>query len=224
LTALLAAGPAAGQVVAPRTGGVVVVDHPPTGAGGPASDTEFIDMFGFPNWSMIADDVLLTQDATIQRVRWWGFYHLDNPPSPETIRLRFYDARPGDGLPGQVQYEASFVNPSRVATGRHIAENYQREFLFEADLQPTFTLRANTPAWLEIVQIGDISTTYRWESGSGGNRRFAFESAAFPDWRLVPNATEQAYQLVAVPEPATVTFMFFSLTVVLRRGRRRTEP
>ena len=199
----LAAAPAAGQIPAPRTGrGTVLVDHQPTGAGGRAADTLFIDLLGLPNSSLLADDILLDEPAVVQRIKWWGFYHLDNPPAQEQMRVRFYDARPGDGLPGQVQYEATIQNPSRVATGRRIPVSvFPREFLFDVLLAEPFALREGAPYWLEIVQIGDIDSFHRWETGFNGNRRFAFTSASFPEWQLVENAQDMRTGSSVSPNP-----------------------
>jgi hypothetical protein len=227
---LLAAAPAAGQIPGPRTDGgfglpdrapALLVNHQPTGFGGPAADTEFINMFGQPSWQLLADDIVLSEPAVVQRVKWWGFYHLDNPPAQEQMRVRFYDARPGDGLPGQVQYEATIANPARLWTGRRIPVSVNpREFLFDVLLAEAFTLRENTLYWLEIVQLADIETHYRWEASIGGNRRFAFTHPSFPNWSLATNH-DLAFQLLGVPEPATATLLFVGLLVPYRRGGTR---
>ena len=39
-------------VATPSRAGVVV-DHPPLNTGGPASDTEFLNMFGQPSWQRL---------------------------------------------------------------------------------------------------------------------------------------------------------------------------
>src|SRR5262245_31130807 len=101
--------------------GGIILDKPPNQLGGGASDTSFYNEFGEERWQRLADDVLLTQPATLRRVIWHGFYgdSFKNTPEPlpltETMRIRLYDARPGDGLPGNVLFEESFLDPSRVA-------------------------------------------------------------------------------------------------------------
>ncbi|MFH1417213.1 MAG: hypothetical protein ABII12_02885 [Planctomycetota bacterium] len=112
--------------------GDIVVDHQPRRFGGTASDTLFYDYYGFEVWQQLADDFLLDSSVTIRRASWWGFYHLNEPPPVvETMRIRFYDARPSDGLPGTVLYEETLLNPSRTATGE-IVSSYRPLAYFSA--------------------------------------------------------------------------------------------
>jgi hypothetical protein len=188
-----------------QAGDDIIVDHPPHPFGGPAADTEFINMFGQPSWQLLADDILLDAPATVRRVMWWGFYDQDNPPAEETMRLRFYDARPGDGLPGDILFEESFMNPSRVATGRRIPVSVSpREFVYEVDLGAPFVLAADTLYWMEIVQVGVIDTAFRWEQGLGELNGFAFRSQRFPEWQDAGFVTDLAFQLSRIPEPGTL--------------------
>ncbi len=152
----------------------LVVDQQPTQGGGGASDTAFYDAWEEPVWQQIADNILLTEAATIRHVNWWGFYGGDDDEEPElapdeeTMRVRFYAAREGDGLPGEILFEQSLPNPSRIATGRTIAVGARPpEYLYGIDLSSPIVLEADTLYWLEVVQIGDLESHFRWESGYG---------------------------------------------------------
>ncbi len=202
----------------------VLVDHQPTRRGGPAADTDFINMSGHESWQLLADDFSLSATTAIGRVTAWGFYNLDNPPSTETMRIRFYDSRPGDGFPGNVLYEQQFSSFSRIATGQIVFDNDGlREFFYTFDLPVPVILDASTQYWLELVQLNDVTTAFRWESSSSGNRSLVFEHPAFPDWTLA-SGSDVAFQLFAVPEPTSLVLISLSLLQMVSARRRAAFP
>ncbi|MCK6455831.1 MAG: hypothetical protein L6Q92_04805 [Phycisphaerae bacterium] len=215
----------AGLVAARNTNAQIIVDHQPTQAGGPGSDTQYVNMFGFETWAQVADDFELSAPATAHRLIWYAFYDRDNPPSTETFRVRLYGARPGDGLPddGNIVYEQFFLDPTRVATGRIVFVSVDpREFRFEIDLPAPLALEANLPYWLEIVQIGDIATAHRWEYASAGRTGFAYKQPGFPDWTHSVIGADLAFQLLAIPEPSTL-FSGGLLSCLYLSKRRRSR-
>jgi len=154
----------------------IIVDHQPYNVGGPASDTQF-SYFGDAAWQQAADDIRLAEPSAAQKLVWWGFYGGQgenpgsvNPPTvPESLRIRFYDARSTDGLPGSVLREETFLNPTRAATGRLVYDGVlHREFRFEADLAMPFNLDSSTTYWLELVQLGNsvIRDSHQFLDGS----------------------------------------------------------
>ncbi len=224
---LLAAGPSLGEPYdwdsLPRGGGIVV-DHQPIQTGGPASDTEHL-FGGEPSWQLLADELLLSEAATIRRVNWWGFYYYDNPPATETMRVRFYDARPGDALPGNVLFEESFLNPSRTATGEIIgAGGLPAEYLFEVDLTTPMLLEPDVPYWFEAVQVGDIDTTFRWEFSAADINGHAFINNNLPDWQHTTSLmADLAFQLSTVPEPGTLGLCLVGIILLGRRSRKEAR-
>lgn len=193
----------------------ILVDHRPTRRGGPAADTEFINMVGAPSWQQEADDFSLSSPSAIATITAWGFYDQDNPPVIETMRIRFYDSRPGDGFPGNVLYEQEFSSFSREATGHIVADHDGlREYFYTFDLPAPVVLDAATPYWIELVQIGDVSTAFRWEASSGGDRSRVFINPFFPDWTPAGGA-DLAFQLFALPEPASFVLVSISLLPVV---------
>jgi hypothetical protein len=209
----------------PRDGDIVV-SHPPLNTGGLASDTSFYYPYPTLYWQRVADDILLANPAVITDLRWWGFYSEAMPQPNELMRIRFYGSRASNGLPDEANlvYEETFTNPTRTATGRIVlVDEGPLEYLFNARLTTPVSLASGLRYWLEIVQVGDIDSRFRWEvspttDGSG----FAFINPTTVDWRsTLPGATvNTAYQLVSVPEP---TALGVFLCVLLFAGRRRSR-
>jgi hypothetical protein len=200
----------------------LVIDNQPTRVGGLFSDTEFVDDFNQELFQRVADDLTLAEPAVIRRAGFWGFYNLNNPPATETIRMRFYGARPGDGLPDEsnIVYEESFLNPSRTATGHIVFVGIgPLEYFYEVDMSSPVSLAADTPYWLEIAQIGDIDTAFRWEFSGLGSIGLAAVNTNVPDWQLTNFDADNAYQLSTIPEPTTASMLAMGiLHMVLRRG------
>lgn len=220
-----------GSMGEPRVG--IVVDQQPTiVAGGPSSDTAFFELIGLPEtWQLLADNVQVNESATVRQVTWWGFYggnfdgSTDPPVGDEYMRVRFYAPRPGDGLPdsSSILFEETFRNATRTATGRVIFGG-SPEFRYEAELSTSFLLQANTPYWLEMAQLGDVDSTFRWEYAFGVIAGHAFSNPAVPDWQFVNSSF--AFQLSSVPEPSSLCH-FVAFVLFLKGsswGRRRRCP
>jgi len=214
LTAILAsASPCAAQFI---------VDQRPTRFGGPASDTEFVVSPPHIQAQLIADDFALAQADTLRAVIWWGFYNADNPPPVEVMRLRVYDARSSDGLPGTILYEEMFSDAQRTPTGRTIiVSGSPREFRYKVVLSQPLSLLPSTRYWTELVQIGDPASAFRWENAFPGDGFAAAKNPATTDWYYIMSPSgglDQAFQLIA-PEPATLAL--FGLAGALRPRRPR---
>ena len=217
------ASPSTMSELLPRDGDVVV-NQQPTRVGGGASDTLLVDRDGQVTWQQLADEIVLTQTATIGRIGWWGFYGTWNqthvPPATEMFRIRLYDARAGDGLPGVILFEQTFDAVSRTATGRNVlAEEPCPEYFYQINLSQGLTFAAGVRRWLEVVQVGDVGSTYRWELANGPPPGQAYLNPNVTDWALYyPNC---ALQLSTVPEPGSLFLFVSSLFLVRLQGRRR---
>jgi hypothetical protein len=214
--------------LAPAAPAEIVVDQQPViVAGGPSSDTEFYEFIGPPEaWQLLADNVRVSESASIRHISWWGFYGgnfagtSDPPPADEYMRVRFYTPRSNDGLPDSsaILYEETFLNASRIATGRLI-HGGSPEFRFDADLSVPFAMLANTVYWLEVAQIGDVDSTFRWIYTVGVLRDYAFLNSIVSDWHL-NEGVSLAFQLSTIPEPLTAALVgIVSLVLVRRRAR-----
>lgn len=207
----------------------LVLEQSPVRVGGPAADTLFVDQFGLTGWQLLADNIRFDTSETIHRIGWWGFYGgSGTPTSPptgtETMRIRAYAPRSGDMLPdsSHVLYEAEFTNHSRTATGEIVlVPGAPREYFYQVDLPNPLQFQANTLYWLEIVQIGDISTAFRWETAGGQQAGHAFVNDHVPDWEFT--SASFAVQLWNVPEPATQMLLCVAgfLTTRHKWGSRR---
>lgn len=199
----------------------LIIDHPPTQAGGPASDTEFMTATGQPFWQQSADNFQLAEPAIINEIRWHGFYHLDNPPAIETFRIRFYDARPGDGLPGAHFFEEFFLSPTRIATGLLIGVGVlPHEYLYTVELMNPIQLDASVPYWLEITQMGDIQTHFRFEYATPTGLSYAFINPNVTDWEISTALSDLAFELWSIPEPSTCVLLLGGLYLARRRVAR----
>ncbi|MBI5764530.1 MAG: hypothetical protein HZA51_13510 [Planctomycetes bacterium] len=207
-------------------GADVIVEQLPILTGGFASDTDFIDMLGRRLWQREADNILLTQDATVRRITWWGFYGGSGtpatpPPATETIQIRIMGARAGDGLPDEsvVLMDETFFNPSRMPTGRIIGVGGAPiEQRFTVDLTVPVNLQSNIPYWLEIVQLGDVNTMFRWEDGSGLLTGHSFSNPLTNGWLL--SGGSLSFQLSAIPEPTAFTGVLVCITALMRPNCR----
>lgn len=201
----------------------VVFEQVPNQLGGPPSDTSYT-IFGQPEATQqVAEDIVLDAPAAIRRIRWFGFYNLNNPPiMDELFRLRIYPPRPGDNLPDEpnVLREEFFVDPVRTATGMFIgAPGFPDEYLYQVDLATPFPMLGSTLYWLEIVQIGDFNTAFRWELALGDTGGAAVKGTFVPgdDWMLF-STTDTSFQLSTIPEPASLAFGVLVACVILKRG------
>lgn len=209
----------------------IIVDQQPAQLGGYGSDIDFLNSFGDPVWQQIADNVRLSQPSVVRRVGFWGFYGGDDqnhqpPAGTETLRVRFYGSRAGDGLPddSNILFEQTYVNLGRAATGKTIAvDGRPAEYFYQADLDDELSLLGNTNYWLEIVQLGDQSSHFRWETGFGAVPGFAFAgNLTSGEWHTTSGSL--AFQLSSIPEPSTGLLSLGTISLFLaRRVHRRTR-
>lgn len=207
----------------------IIVDHQPI-PNGPSSDTDYVSNSGNPFWQLLADDFTLASPASISHIRWWGLYgnvfgggsnSIVPPVGDETMRIRFYGARPADGLPGTILYEQAFLNPSRVNTGQ-IADfgTGARRYEFDIDLPITFEAQAGTRYWMEVAQVGIPSSVFRWSisNPNAPTDVYAFVNPNFSGWNYdLPIHANLAFQLTDIPEPSFVVPTLICLQLMRKR-------
>lgn len=207
-----------------RDGGVIV-DHQPYNFGGGASDTLYREHeFLPPTWQSLADDFTLVDPAAIRRIKFWGFYdHNVEPQGVETFRIRFYESRMSENLPGALIYESSSSGVQRAFTGRTIlVSGAPAEWEFCLDLGLPFVAEANLRYWLEIVQVGSLESMFRWEFSRWAEiNGQAFDNPIVGEWTHTSVETsDTAFQLITVPESTTILFMLPFLATLLIRHKR----
>ncbi len=200
----------------------IIVQQLPYPWGGPGSDTLFRDPFSQIAWQQTADNFLISAPATIRQVSWWGLYGgsempVTPPPPVETMRVRFYPARAGDGLPDDdnILLEEYHMDVVRAATGDtvHVGGN-PPEYHYQVELDTPLSLDSTTLYWLEIVQIGNVDSAFRWESGYGIINGHAYRNSIGDYWRI--SASSQAFELSTVPEPSSAFFLFLVIAFMIR--------
>ena len=198
-------------------GSEIVVNHLPKRSGGPFSDSSFINAFGHLSSQNLADDFTVGAETFIHRVPAWGFYNDDNAPAVERMRVRFYDDVAG--LPGSVVFEQEFSDSQRTPTGQIVFVGIApREYAYTFELAAPINVLAGTRYWLELIQIGDPGTAWRWETSSSANRNHVFINPFVSDWTF-SNGSDLAFQLIAIPEPLTANFFALVLISARLRGR-----
>jgi hypothetical protein len=218
---------ALGWLCAPAAGQVPMLLHrqPPGRTFGYASDTQFRDDFGRILSALYADRFELAAGGEVCRVVAWAFfggsYEPFDPPPPasETLRVRFYDE--AAGLPGSELLSQTFDNPPRIFTGFTVSgDPRRREYRYEFHLSPCLAAAPGTAYWVEISQISDPDSIFRWE-GSNTPGQYAVQFPIGAPWQVVTGSGQIAYELWT-PEP---TSLFLAgagvLGAVLRRRRGR---
>lgn len=205
----------------------IIFEQLPSNGYAAISDTDYYTNTYGPAWQLLAHDFSVSLSAPIQRITWWGCYGggghpIDPPPGDEYMRIRLYQPRDSDALPGGILYEQTILNVSRVATGRIVGlPGGPPEYRYQFDLLAPFEAEANTSYWLEIVQLGDVASTFRWEDSASNTDGLAVANPWFPDWTLNPPGVSVAFQLSNVPEPKTHVLATVAGALAIERGRRK---
>ncbi len=207
----------------------VIFEQQHNPVGGSGADTVWNDPFNGDLWQQPADDFWFTELSRVDRVVWRGYYggtfygSYDPPQGTETMRLRIYSARPSDGLPGQVLREQTTSNTLKTPTGAIVGDGGPHpEFQYEMDLDTPFITEISTLYWLEVVQVGDASSMFRWVYSPRTGTPYAVTNGFVPDWVRIPDGPNLCFQLHGVPEPHGV-LLFVTVLMTCDRIRERRE-
>jgi hypothetical protein len=195
----------------------IVVDHPPARTGSAISDTNVQS-----DSELIADDFIVDSSTSVHRAVWWGDYAGDTPPEIETMRIRLY----GDdnGLPGNLLYDSTVVNPFRAPTGLFVPSPPGTccmfpEYMFEADLTTPMSLSSNIRYWLEIAQIDNANSSFDWEYSSADQNGFAYSYPSDASWQASSFPADLSFQLDTVPEPGALALIILGVGLSPRTNR-----
>ncbi len=210
----------------PHGPGTPLIDHPPHRFGGLTSDSMGFEVPGATIvYQYVADDFALSSDASIRRIVYFGFYNSQVLPiGDETFQINFHEPRPADGLPGDVIYSETVVNPFREWTGHHvISAAGGREYRFTVDLSTPFFVQGGETTWLSIYQVGDSASSFRWEDSVAPPppNGAAAKNEVFPNWTPYA-AANNAFQLYSIPEPSSLALILVSSLMLVRIRSRRT--
>lgn len=227
LRAWLYAGFVFGLTATPSLGqlGPLIYSQPPNRLFGFISDTRFEDDFGNLDSAIYADRFSISQtNVSIRQIIVYGFYGTQfqgfdpDPPAIESFRIRFHNQHgtfPPNLPPGDVLYDATLDSTDRELTGLLVFPG-RREYRYTFDLAEAFTPNPGSLYWFEISQIGDPSSTWRWENSNGGE--YAVQHPIDGPWQTFAPG-QLAYEF-RVPEPLSGLLIIGAVMMAMQRRSR----
>ncbi|MFG0259754.1 MAG: hypothetical protein ACF8LK_05300 [Phycisphaerales bacterium JB041] len=175
-----------------------------------------------------ADDFTLGSDAEISRVVWWGQssrHRHDDLTNFDTFQIEFFEAAEvgGDLLPGALLAVETFdlADTTPVETGR-LATNGAKEYRHEATLALPFAAAAGRAYFISVsagmIETNSPSDAWQWQDADFNNGWSATYSWATAEWTGYQDS-DSAFELYAVPAPATAAPLLVGVLAVRRRGR-----
>ena len=180
-----------------------------------------------------AENVSVTVEVSVARVRWWGTYvdavtPVECPaPASDEFQIRWYEDDGLDGLPGTLIHSSLVGDVNRQATGLMIEDiNPHTEYQYEAELDEPVTLTPETDYWLSIQATNAFpgqQCYWAWETAPVENHSARLPSAT-GEWE--DRTYDLAYCIIVETTiPAVYTWGAVALalllmvagTVVLRR-------
>jgi hypothetical protein len=165
-----------------------------------------------------ADDFLLAGPATINAIRYWGFYAPTSTPGADAFTVIFYSNQAGLPNGSGVLATNTFADAARIDTGDDIDGNGSDIYLYEAPLAP-LSLGAGT-YWVSIFNntAGDSDDNWAWARHAfPGNDARSLNGGT--SWLHEFSDSELSFQLLNVPEPSGLTIGLLA-TAMLLIGRR----
>lgn len=210
------------------------LNSPPNSQGGFHSDGPNSG-FG-PARQQIAEDFVLSSDAAVDNLQWFGAYFPPDPTSPKSFLIRFFTSlnTPGGPLPASLIHEQS-VSALGVDTGFNTDNNFTI-LSYSANLAPV-NLDGGTRYWISILE-NDPSTSqslWAWQFSHLGDDHVAVSTTNGSAWghAIVFGSPQvgMAFTLSAdspsavVPEPASLAIWGIGVAgagiAAARRRRKR---
>jgi hypothetical protein len=170
-----------------------------------------LDFFGGSPGFRTADDFMLSANALITDVHWWG----RSVSGGNSFTFTFY-ANNG-GVPGAIL--GSRVG-SLSATTVNVGSSFDPVTFYSSDLVSPFSATAGTTYWISIFNQA-ANASWVWLSASSpGDGSVSATNPGGPPWPITNN--NMAFELTSAPEPASLTLLAVGLAglgMVLRTRR-----
>ena len=211
-------------VVSSVSANIVVFDQPNDRADQPSFFSDAIPGQFFSQ--RMADDFTLSESSEITAINWCGgsqnfqFPDLTNMESFVILVLRETNGLP-DVTDAVVSRTVSVLDSDPTPTGLNVFGG-GAQFAHHIELPTPVMLEAGTRYWLSIGATlqNPFGDAWVWSGSNSGNLVNAtdfFNGDGFVVFN--PTFNDLAFQLVAVPEPATAIFAFAAFAVITRRRR-----
>jgi len=175
-----------------------------------------------------ADDFVLASDAEINRVVWWGQssrHRFDDLTNFDTFQIEFFEAEDvgGDWMPGALLAVEVFdlVETAPTETGR-LTPNGAKEYRHETTLTAPFAADAGERYFIAVsagmIETNSPSDAWQWQDADLHDGWSVTYSWAGDTWTGFQDS-DSAFELYAVPAPATIAPLLVALLGSRRRGR-----
>lgn len=176
-----------------------------------------------------ADDFTLAEAGTVGSVRWWGINEgvfSTGLANYDTWTVEFYTSQPspGNALVGTLIHSETFAkaDTSPTPTGRVNPLNAEAETMQRATLASPVALEAGAQYWIAISAhpLSGSGDAWNWRDGLTLNGYSNLYSYATGLWTGFQD-TDSAFELIAVPSPATGATLPIGMAAWFHRHRRR---
>jgi hypothetical protein len=185
---------------------------------GPASNTLLIssarDNFGSTPGYRVADDFVLTADAVITDLHWWGQFSEQVTPGGKSFSFTFYDDNPLAPGPGAVLHvSGGSLTEQTVNTGPGPVVFYS------SILDSPFSATGGSRYWLSVFD-GAADASWLWLIANNPGNGSTQELNPGPAWFSV--SADMAFQITSepVPEPASMLLLGSGLLGLIGYRRR----
>lgn len=178
----------------------------------------------------IFDSFILEDRAKVGGLQWTGAYFRGNSPQSDDFSVRFYENTldiVGRDIPGTLLREFEVGEANRKDTGQLVGGSQRLNvYSYWIGFDKKFLVDESTKYWVSIVNDTTLDRNDVW--GWGGNvpptearnaDGFASSSIRFP--LLRPNHGDTNFQILAAPEPHTVSLIAVGLFLMLSLLERR---
>ena len=176
-----------------------------------------ISDFGYPQQE--AEDFQLTGTyLTVTTVQWWGAYGSSpDPAAADDYVIRFFSDDAGE--PNIYPFEDIQVSDvTRTATGMTASTWFSHDggtiYEYSADLPSPITFTEATTYYLSVVN----NTDSIWGWAENGSPSHWYRPSDAIAWSYSGQGTNLAFELYAIPEPATL--LLFGLGAVMLRRKQ----